>query len=763
MKKIMLIALALIMALASVPALAAQGDVMLGVNEDGRDEIYFERVFSDGNTLYLPSWDTVYVWHVGDAEPTRYDWDEEAEEDRTKECRKLVFLCDGQLYVICQYTLMDEHAFDRATLCSVELTDEGVAVRTPIREMDWYDMVEYYGDEEYVRAPEGVVALNGKLLMRVYGESGDVEVMCADLETGRCEAIYDIQDAYSMVPYGEGKVLVEQYSYSQSDRVVFSVYDINEETVEELCECTVQEYRPYEGLAYDAAADALYCIKDGEICRLDLESGEVGQGLSDMPIEVYGNGTTGCMLEGGFYAFASGGAVVRNLDPEQHSETRIKVLDVSYSEALRRAVVRFGNVRGDVSVSVSRDYEAVGRIVENMMNRDSGTDIYVVYTSTEAFDAVFKRGYMRELDASPAIADLAQRMYPQLREALSYDGHLVALPVEAYSFTLGADEKALELIGLTLDDIPHNWNDFLDFLANDLPEAMKKDESVSLFYKGIDEDGARRDLFYRIFEDYQNYVNATDPAMGYNTDLLRGLLEKLERIDFIALGCEPYDPSEDYEGEEEAEGIAYEYSDEGSHQLFMSSTECSLSGFYDSFTPILMGLDAEHEPLMVLNTTCVFINPFTEHYDEALAFVEAIADALPVQMRYTLLPELNEPVRSEFYEANKQEIQKMIDEAKASLETADPADAQDIEQNIREMEDSLEYFEQYGWAVSQRSIEWLRANDDRMTVASVNWLYSEKSGEAWGLISQYTDHQIGLDEMLEGIDKKVQMMLLEGY
>ena len=43
-----------------------------------------------------------------------------------------------------------------------------------------------------------------------------------------------------------------------------------------------------------------------------------------------------------------------------------------------------------------------------------------------------------------------------------------------------------------------------------------------------------------------------------------------------------------------------------------------------------------------------------------------------------------------------------------------------------------------------------------------NWLYSDSSGEAWDLISQYMENQISADELLESIDKKVQMMLLEG-
>ena len=52
--------------------------------------------------------------------------------------------------------------------------------------------------------------------------------------------------------------------------------------------------------------------------------------------------------------------------------------------------------------------------------------------------------------------------------------------------------------------------------------------------------------------------------------------------------------------------------------------------------------------------------------------------------------------------------------------------------------------------------------DDHIALAGVEWLYADESGEGWELISQYLQNNISLDEMLTGIDRKVQMMLLEG-
>jgi ABC-type Fe3+ transport system substrate-binding protein len=70
-----------------------------------------------------------------------------------------------------------------------------------------------------------------------------------------------------------------------------------------------------------------------------------------------------------------------------------------------------------------------------------------------------------ELDGSEKAVALAERMYPSLRECLSRDGHLVALPVTMNAWTIGINEKALEALGLKLEDVPENWSDFLDFVS----------------------------------------------------------------------------------------------------------------------------------------------------------------------------------------------------------------------------------------------------------------------------------------------------------
>ena len=108
------------------------------------------------------------------------------------------------------------------------------------------------------------------------------------------------------------------------------------------------------------------------------------------------------------------------------------------------------------------------------------------------------------------------------------------------------------------------------------------------------------------------------------------------------------------------------------------------------------------------------------------------------------------------------EWQKQLEELKADLEKADPADRQMIEDSIHDTEQTLQYYEESAWDVGPKDLEWYRAHDENITIAASNWLYSENGGEASELIQQYCEGNLSAEDMLSGIDKKVQMMLLEG-
>lgn len=755
MRKMCLL-LALVLMLSVIPAYAAEGDMILGQDEE---TLYFIGMYAQGDTAYLFTYDYgVYKYRLGETELTPYQIQLEERDEAGASDDLYVFGMDGKLYAIDLVSVYgDETEFLGAELYELTLVDaaeDASATVTKVMDLDWNDLVEYYGQSAYPSRPEAIVAMDGAAFMSIYDTTGAYQIYRLDMATGKIQCIDDMRDANAITRYRDGQLLVETYSYEEPNTARLYTYDIDSDAAEMFLELEIADYSPLNGLAYDAETDTLYCVKGGEVCPVDLQTGEVGEGVTDMPSDLNTN-SAAYVMDGGFYVVANHGLTVRNLDPSQKSEIRVKISDMSNNDCVTKAHLAFANAHGDVSAVLSRDWAEQENLLENMMNRDDSIDVYITQANSTVYEALYNRGYLMEMDGSEALTAFAEEMYPNLREQLSVNGHLVALPVELNAWTIGVNEEALEALGYTLADVPDNWSDFLDFLAG-LEQPLAEHPAVHIWYSSYNENDVRSSLFNAIFEDYQRYVNLTNPAMGYNTELLRGLLTKLEGLDLVALGCReaPENPEdEDYNTADYSDDIV----------LMETSIGCSIGNYYSSYTPLLLKVDPSAPAYLALNATVAFINPYTKHPDLALAFIEKLAENLPDTTLYCLNPNLNEPVRGALNEENLEEAREAVESMQAELDEAEAADKQMLEEEMRELQENLDYWETYGWDVSQREIDWYRAHADNLAIAKADWLYADETGEAWELIYQYNEGNISMDEMLTNIDRKVQMMLMEGY
>lgn len=760
MKKICLL-LSIVMALSCLPALAAEGDALLGITDEERQ--YFSYCFAMGDTLVLSEYGAMNTYRVGESDLTAYEFDVpeiEADADGGYEISTLPFAMDGGLYAINLITEYGEHVgFYGGNVVEVTLQSDGTAAFTAEAvEVDWSDMLMQYEGDVYPIVPESIVGAGGKAVLRYYGEDGSYSLAALDVATGKLETIDELEDAYSITAYGQDAVLVEQYGYiSESEPAVLSVYEPATGSVRALAEIAVEEFSPLQGLAYDPETDTVYCVKGGEVCVVDMNAGEVGQAVTDMPIET-GGPVAGCVLEGGYYAYAAEGAVVRNLDLSQQAQSRLKINDTSWNDSVTNAFYHFSNAHGDVSVVLSREYSEIEKLVESMMNQDSSVDVYVLSTSTQAYESLHDRGYLMELDGSEKVRALAERMYPSVREDLSANGHLVAVPVSFTSWTVGVNEKALEALGFKLEDVPDNWPDFLDFLEQ-LNRARDEDSSVYMFYNGCTVSEAKADLFYAILDDFQRYASFIEPGALYDSEMMRTLLEKLDSMDFEAMGCIP---DEDYD-DESLDMFSY-----GSEMVaIQTAVGCSIGAFYGEYTPILMHMAADVPTVLALDTMVVVVNPFTKNPEAALAFVDEVVDNLSTQVLYSLDESLSEAVRGELNQQTLNESKEELAELLKLYESASAADKQSLQAEVEYKQQEVEDLDATLWDVSPTEIEWVRAHDDDIRIAAYNWLYdgsgdSDSAGEAADLIDQYREGQISAVEMLQGIDKKIQMMLMEG-
>ena len=780
MKKLMrILALALCLMMMVPAALAAEGDAVVARSGEGTDgfQDYIRYMTALDDTVYLLGGNGVYTYRVGESDVTKACAFENGltlpeellseDEGVTTNIDSLygMFGRDGSLYLLAtimeswsegngEETLYYNRVRDEAVLFELVLGEDGTASLTEADRYDWIDLIQEEDNYSYARGSNGSTYLDGKLYFRSQDESWNDVVYCLDLDSGDLSTIDELASAQSLCAYADGKLLAVLYNWEKPTEAIIASYDPEAGSIETLLELTVPEYTYPQGLVADTESGEVFYVRQGAIWSLDLESGE-SEEVCDMPVET-DYGATPVLLQNKYYVtYSYQGVAVRNIHPSDGEKAAytLRVADNSYSNVLTNAYYDFTNTHGDAMVVLSHDYMNDSQMIEDMMNRSDAWDIYVRSSSDESYDAVFKRGYMAELSGSESLNQLVDSFYPTIQEQLKRDGHLVALPVEVYEGScVGVNLKALEKLGLTVEEIPTNWEDLLRFLAEDLPDLLPDDGTVSLYESGTDARSARDQLMNMILTDYNKYLQYSGIEQGYNTEIMNRLLNLLDEIDFTRLG-QP----------EEIDWDNYEWTwDEAGYLLtYGSYLPSSYSGEETRTLPL--SLTADTPFVLSLDCNVIFVNPFSKNVDKAIEFVEAVADRLSNSVIYALDPSKTEPIRSSYYEEAKQESQKYYEDLKKQYDEAEEADKQMLEEQLAEYEKYLENFDNYYWEVNPDSIAWYHEHDDMVRISGFNMMYGQgdASEEIWNLRSQYAEKQITAAEFLEGIDKKLQMMILE--
>ncbi|MDO4741080.1 MAG: hypothetical protein Q4A66_10465, partial [Eubacteriales bacterium] len=336
MKKIWKRIAALLMCLALMaPAagLAAEGDAVLA-RRNGMDGFtdYISHGFVLGDQLVLLGSESVYTWRHGEADLIAIPWDltattamygsvmeEEDGERAYTNYQTLAVYTDGEeIYLVVGTSTMLESdgfsTFDGAQLWTLDISGEKAAAE-PVEdsEIDWEELVDYYGDESYPRSLEGCVWLDGVLYGVTYG-SNDMEAYAIPTDGGYCEILEDVPTPRSVSLYKDGKVLFSSFDYNDPEQFRFVAWDPEEEELEEVCAIEIERYVTPSSIVYDEQTDRIYYTMQGLLIALDPETG-AREEVNDVPSSFSGNDSA-MILPGGYYAAVGYEAViVRNTDP----------------------------------------------------------------------------------------------------------------------------------------------------------------------------------------------------------------------------------------------------------------------------------------------------------------------------------------------------------------------------------------------------------------------------------------------------------------
>ena len=773
MKKFLSLLAALSLLTLPMTALAAPGDALL-LRADAQRGVDLRGLVEADGTVYMFTYhDEVYTLAPGADTPERRAFQtpqpEMEDEETTLYPDIAAYIAyEGRPCVVLTEMLEETEgegedaeyfrACEGAWLCELQFDQEGNAsVGEEITELDWFDLIQGTDYEYYAQCDRPFVA-DGFLYFTSYDESGNDIFIATDLADGDTDVYYPADlgmDARleELCAYKDGLLLAMAIDYGENGNTIrFHAVDLEEETVEPLAEITPDGYAYPDGLAYRGVNDTLYFAMDGEIWALPGMDAEKLQSVASVPVEASYD-VRPVITEEGYYITGNYEAVVRrNTDPTLRSDVRLTV-QRNYNPSINNAYYAFSAEYGDVDVVM---VEQVEDVVQAMMNRSSDVDIYCLGVDSAEYEAVYSRGYMAELTESEEISAFIDSLYPFAREACVKDGELLGVPVEFYANSMGYDPEAFARLGLTEEDVPTTWQAFFESLEP-LAAKVAEVEGMTLFDGFEDYGSARFMLLDTMLASYMAYISQPGSELAFDTEAFRGALNACEAVDWTALGlAEP----------EDMNGYSWTSSSgESTHDALFSSYGNPTAETYavqGSFQPLPLGFDGT--PQLSAQMTVAFVNPFSQHREEAIAFLEAVAREMEPLLKIQLCPEENEPVKNPSYDTMLAAYDQMIADAQAQLDAAETeAEKQAYAAILAEYEKVRADFLRYGaWQASEESIARYRAFTPQIIVIRNLGMGGDNASAFYELQNQFTQGLITADEFIEGVDGKLQMMMLEG-
>ncbi|NLG25550.1 MAG: extracellular solute-binding protein [Clostridiales bacterium] len=622
-----------------------------------------------------------------------------------------------------------------------------------------YDIPEkaivYYESGNYGN-PRCATFMDGAiyLLIEDYSSGERSLIRRLDPAAGVVETV--AEGAYSsLMPYRSGKLLVGQGQYGQIAAV--GLLDLSTGQFEARLKLNDDDrsYSSYTDLAYDAASDAIYLCRPGEILR-SMDFGPF-ESVAYLPVGV-NSSNSALALPGGYYVLATYENVyVRNVDPQYKPADALVLNGLSYEETTRK----FSAANPGVPIRVDERYFVNAEELARALSQPDAADLYRLSLSSYDLGALYDKGYIADLSGDQELAAAVARMTPAVRDAVTHNGKVLALPFEMWGNTWGANLKAFEAIGLTPNDVPKTYMQLLDFIdrwereyRGDYPEMMLLPAGDQIELKTM--------LFSTILMAQIGRCSRDGVALTFDTPAMRALLTRLEQVDFSA-----------YPGYGESGGYGYS-SDEMEKSLFSESynltagkTSMGMDADRYQMVPMLLTLDEGEQPVIAADVSAIALSPAGRDNPQAIDFLRFYAGHMPGRTRISLYTDENEPVENYYYAENVKQTLQYIARLEKSMAQAD--DENDKKQYRQMLDDANQNYENMQknerYEISAADIAGYRELERYLVVNKPNALFTgsgDGSKEVFELIQRFVSGQIKTDQFLMEINQKLRMMALEG-
>lgn len=732
--------LSMILMLLPPQALAARDDVIARKDFDGfSDQI--SAFCAVENVLWMYSSSSVYAYDTSDDTLSAYPWTPARtsaqngliRDENGLRCYSAItafFAHEDAVYVLLDKWHVgssDAQRYREDIVLGRLVIQNGLADIEELNAIDWKNLL---ASEDDSLDFSGAFVQNGVLCGLSQSMGADI-VYLAPLDGSRARTLSLTGGSWisSAIAWRDGFMLFRQDGRTAQ----YALMGLEDDQPGDWCELpmSAERYLSLSGMVQ--YGDELLYISGSMLTAFTPEDGAVREVVS---IPVSTSNAHGLITPSGVYA-AGGydGIVLRLINRESTAAGTLVIDDTDNAGNMDNALLAFQDAYPNIEVSMLNTED----ILTALLTRSSESDVIVLparYDNGE-LSALLDRSWALPIE-SGTLRDAVLQMYPGISDQLIKDGQLLGVPFNASATGPTLCTGAMRALGLNIEDVPTSWPDFLSWLGSLIPTA-----DVPLI-DGDDDAGQIRERLIRgVLTSYEAELQA-GTLTGYDTPELRAALKAIDKLDIDALIEQFYNTL----GNADCNPLFDPFQTIGIN-------DSTYLDDYDDI-PLYLSLSAELPRRVSLKCSVAIINPFSQHTEEAVRFIEELAAQDELTSRAMLTPTLNDAVRSADYARYTSEQDALIAQYERDLEAAEDDAKAAIEADLDRARQTRASMENWYYIVSAESL-----NRYRDCVQSVLLRLNDSLFPTAAMNNPYTCGEGSLDDFIAELQHSSEMRRLE--
>lgn len=744
MKTLRCLLVLILLATLSLPAMAAGDAIVAREGFDGFDDSV-RAICADGDLIWMYGYNAVHTYDASTGELHSYPLNAEArgylhhsalDSDglTVSASEQAWFMLDGSAHMIAQWFRFNQ---SRSIFENLGCTLEKIVIRDDeaclerVRELD---VSAVPLDDGYFPQIEACFTVNGTAVLFSPAMVGPSQLYFLDPGANALRAVdVDVSVSYA-IAWDDGILLIASDRQNRGQMRAGKM-PLTGEAPAEWTPIPEGFYYPQGLVQY--GSEILF-VDENMLRAVNFESGV--RNIADVPIDLNPNiGVPAVITPSGCYVAGEyGGVVVRKIERSEEAKT---VLAISYSGDLTNAILKFQNAHDNVNVRLVYDTD---NALDGLLTKSAQWDILILNSHYDAqiLRPILNRGWALPIQ-SESVRAFVSGALPGVSAPLMQNGEVLGVPLDVDCYSAGVNVGCLNAMNLSIEDIPANWVDLLEYIQSLIPTA-----TVPLVDWQNSADDLRADLLRAILESYDLEIQSGAQS-GYDTPELRAALEALDNLDLESLNAQAQRANEE--------------TNRHYNPMFGWHGACAApcgEKYLDEyqFIPLALSFSKDSPARLPMDCNIAILNPASENVGLANDFLKILIGQMDADVRAAFAPAKAEPLLDQaVYDRQTSQQDEMIAQLETALGTAAESAKQELQEKLDHERAIRLEMEDWYWAISEESLARYQANANGVLLNLPTGSFSD----LYTLVWEHVEKREGTDALIRALQKKLDMSRME--